>query len=153
MESFMSNTLKQDTREAFEDVTAGNYSTTDNIPANRVVLLDTANQMSTTMPRGVALPTAGGGVAGTFGVTVEPLYNRPSSSLGPRVGRVAVAGGINVPADGAITAGQYVQASDTIAKLGYVKVAGAGIQQIGQAETTAADGEMCFIRIDKARNA
>jgi hypothetical protein len=149
----MSATLTQDTREAFEDVTAGNYSTSADIPANRVVLLDTTNEMTTSQPRGVVLPTAAGGVAGTFGVTAEILYKRPSSSLGPRVGRVAVGGGINVPADGAITAGDYVQASDTAAKEGYVKVCGAGIQQIGQAETTVADGEMCFIRIDKARNA
>jgi hypothetical protein len=92
-------------------------------------------------------------VAGTFGVTAEILYKRPSATLPPRVGRVAVEGGINVPADGAITAGDYVQASDTVSKEGYVKVCAAGIQQIGQAETTAADGEMCFIRIDKARNA
>jgi hypothetical protein len=149
----MSATLTQDTREAFEDVTAGNYSTTDDIPANRAVLLDTTNQISTTNPRGVVLPTAGGGVAGTFGVTVDLLYKRPSTSLGPRVGRVAVGGMINVPADGAITAGNYVQVSDTIGKLGYVKVAGAGIQQLGQAEKTVADGEMCPVRITKARNA
>ena len=149
----MSSTLKQDTREAVTDVTAANYSTTDDIPANRIVLLDTTNQLTTSLPRGVVLPTASGGVAGTYGVTAEILYKRPSSSLGPRVGIVAVEGGINVPADGAITAGQYVQASDTAGKLGYAKVCGAGIQQAGQAETTAADGEMCFIRLAKARNA
>lgn len=149
----MSTTLTQDTREAFEDVTAGNYSTTTDIPANRGVLLDTSNQISTSYPRGVVLPTASGGVAGTFGVTVDQLYKRPSSSLGPRVGRVAVAGLISVPADGAITAGNYVQISDTSGKEGYVKVAGAGIQQLGQAEKTVADGEMCPVRITKARNA
>lgn len=149
----MSTTVKQDTREATDDVTAGNYSTSADIAANRIVLLDTTNLMTTQLPRGVVLPTAGGGVVGTFGVTVETLYRRPSATLGPRVGRVAVSGGISVPADGAITAGQYVQASDTLGKEGYAKVAGAGIQQIGQAETTVADGEMVFIRIDKARNA
>lgn len=149
----MSSTLKQDTREAFEDVTAANYSLTTDIPANRIVLLDTSNIMSTANPRGVVLPTAGGGVAGTFGVTTEILYRKPSATIGPRVGRIAVGGGISVPADGGITAGQYVQASDTIGKEGYAKVCGAGIQQIGQAETTAADGEMVFIRIDKGRNA
>lgn len=149
----MSTTLKQDAREATDDVTAATYSTFADIPPNRIVLLDTTNPMTTQNPRGVVLPTAGGGVAGTFGVTVETLYRRPSATLGPRVGRVAVSGGINAPADGGITAGQYVQASDTAGKEGYAKVAGAGLQQIGQAETTAADGEMVFIRIDKARNA
>lgn len=149
----MSTTVSQDTREYVNDVTAANYSLTDDIPANRIVLLDTTNLMTTSLPRGVVLPTAGGGVAGTFGVTADVLYKRPSATLGPRVGRVITEGGVSVPADGAITAGDYVQASDTIAKLGYAKVAGAGVQQIGQAETTAADGEMVFIRIDKARNA
>lgn len=149
----MSDTVKQDTREHVNDVTAANYSTTTDIPANRIVLLDTTNQMTTNQPRGVVLPTAGGGVAGTFGITAEILYKRPSATLGPRVGRIVTEGGINVPADGPITAGQYVQASDTLGKEGYAKVAGAGIQQVGQAETTAADGEMCFIRVDKARNA
>jgi hypothetical protein len=149
----MSDTLTQSTREYVTDVTAANYSTSTDIPANRVVLLDTTNEMTVALPRGVVLPTAGAGVAGTFGVTAEILYKRPSATLPPRVGRVAVEGGINVPADGAITAGDYVQASDTVSKEGYVKVCAAGIQQIGQAETTAADGEMCFIRIDKARNA
>lgn len=149
----MSTTLKQDTREFVNDVTAANYGLTDDIPANRIVLLDTTNQMTTSLPRGVVLPTAAGGVAGTFGVTVEILYKRSATTVSPRVGRVATEGGINVPANGAITAGDYVQASDTIGKLGWAKVCAAGIQQVGQAETTAADGEMCFIRIDKARNA
>lgn len=149
----MSSTVKQDTREAVTDVTAANYSLTDDIPANRIVLLDTTNQMTTSLPRGVVLPTAGGGVAGTYGVTTEILYKRPSATLGPRVGTVAVEGAIGVPADGAITAGDYVQASDTIAKLGYAKLCGAGIQEIGQAENTVADGEICYIRLCKARNA
>lgn len=150
----MSSTNIQDTREHVVDVTAANYSLTDDIPANRFVLLDTTNLMTTTQPRGVVLPSAGGGVAGTFGVTVDLLYKRPSATANVRPGRVAITGsGIGVLADGAITAGDYVQASDTAGKLGYAKVAGAGIQQIGQAETTAADGEVCFIRIDKARNA
>jgi hypothetical protein len=149
----MSTTLKQDTREYVNDVTAANYSTSADIPANRIVLLDTTNQMTVSLPRGVVLPTAAGGVAGTFGVTAEILYKRPSSTLSPRVGRVVTDGGINVPANGTINAGDYVQASDTADKLGWAKVCGAGIQQVGQAETTAADGEMCFIRLDKARNA
>jgi hypothetical protein len=150
----MSSTLRQDTREAVLDITAANYGTSADIPANRVVLLDTTNIMSTSSPRGVVLPTASGGVAGTFGVTVEVLYKRASSTASPRPGRVALSGsGIQCVAEGAITAGDYVQASDTAGKEGYVKVAGAGIQQLGQAETTAADGEPVFIRIDKARNA
>jgi hypothetical protein len=143
----------QTTRTHLLDETAANYSTSADIPANRIVLLDTTNLMTTSLPRGVVLPTASGGVAGTFGVTTEILYARSSSTANPKVGRVAVEGVISVPADGAITAGNYVQASDTSGKLGYAKVAGAGVQQIGQALTTAADGEMVQILIDKARNA
>lgn len=149
----MSSTLIQQTREVVTDVTAANYSTTDDIPANRIVLLDTTNQLSTSQPRGVVLPTASGGVAGTYGVTAEILYKRASSTANTRPGIVAIEGAIGVPADGAITAGQYVQASDTAGKLGYAKLCGAGIQEVGQAENTVADGEMCFIRLCKARNA
>ncbi len=149
----MSDTNVQQMREYVADATAANYSTSADIPANRIVLLDTANQLSTTQPRGVVLPTASGGVAGTYGVTAEILYKRPSSTSGTRPGLVAIEGGISVPADGAITAGQYVQASDTSGKLGYAKVCGAGIQQVAQAENTVADGEMCFLRLCKARNA
>ena len=52
----MSSTVIQDTREHVVDVTAANYSLTDDIPANRIVLLDTTNLMTTTQPRGVVLP-------------------------------------------------------------------------------------------------
>lgn len=133
------------------DVTAANYGATS-IPANRIVLLDASNVMTSSKPKGVKLPTASGGVAGTYGVTVDELFP-PRDDGSPRPGRVAVLGAIRVPADGAITAGDYVQASDTTAKLGYAKVASAGIQQVGQAETTAADGEYVLIRLDKSRNA
>ena len=133
------------------DVTAANYGATS-IPANLIVLVDTTNVLSPSKPMGVVLPTASGGVAGTFGVTVDELFP-PRNDGSTRPGRVAVLGAIRVIADGAITAGQYVQASDTAGKLGYAKVCGAGIQQIGQAKTTAADGEYVLVLIDKARNA
>ena len=108
-------------------------SLTDDIPANRIVLLDTTNLMTTTQPRGVVLPSAGGGVAGTFGVTVDLLYKRPSATANVRPGRVAITGsGIGVIADGAITAGQYVQASDTAGKLGYAKVAALGFSRLAK---------------------
>jgi hypothetical protein len=133
------------------DVTAANYGATT-IPANRIVLLDTTNVLTPSKPKGVVLPTASGGVVGTYGVTIDELF--PIRDDGTtRPGRVAVLGAIRVPANGTITAGDYVQASDTTAKLGWAKVAGAGIQQVGQAETTAADGEMVLIRLDKGRNA
>jgi hypothetical protein len=133
------------------DVTAANYSATS-IPANRIVLVDTANVLTPSKPMGVKLPTASGGVAGTYGVTVDELFP-PRDDGSTRPGRVAVLGAIRVPADGVITAGDYVQASDTSGKLGYAKVCAAGIQQIGQAKTTVADGEYVLVLIDKARNA
>lgn len=133
------------------DVTAANYGATS-IPANRIVLVDTTNVLTPSKPMGVVLPTASGGVAGTYGVTVDELFP-PRDDGSTRPGRVAVLGAIRVPANGAITAGDYVQASDTVSKLGYAKVCAAGIQQIGQAKTTAADGEYVLILLGKARNA
>jgi hypothetical protein len=133
------------------DVTAANYGATS-IPANRIVLVDTTNVLTPMKPMGVVLPTAAGGVANTYGVTVEELFP-PRDDGSTRPGRVAVLGAIRVPANGAITAGEYVQASDTVGKLGYAKVCAAGIQQIGQAKTTAADGEYVLILLAKARNA
>jgi hypothetical protein len=133
------------------DVTAANYGATS-IPSNRIVLVDTANVLSPSEPMGVVLPTASGGVAGTYGVTVDELFP-PRDDGSTRPGRVAVLGAIRVPANGTITAGDYVQASDTANKLGWAKVCGAGIQQVGQAKTTAADGEYVLILLAKARNA
>jgi hypothetical protein len=133
------------------DEPCANYDTSADIPANRIVLLDTSNQYGVNAVTGVALPVAAGGVAGTYGITVETLY--AASSAGIRAGRVRTDGVMWVPANGPITAGDYVQASDTVAKLGWAKVAGAGIEQIGQALTSAADSEMVRIKICKARNA
>jgi hypothetical protein len=133
------------------DATAANYGATS-IPKNRIVLLDPSNTMTSSKPKGVKLPTASGGVAGTYGVTVDELFPpREDGTLRP--GRVAVEGAIRVPADGAITAGDYVQASDTADKLGYAKVCAAGVQQAGQAETTVADGDWVLVRMAKSRNA
>jgi len=58
-----------------------------------------------------------------------------------------------VIADGAITVGDYVQASDTVGKLGYAKLCAAATEQVGQAMNTVADGQVCHVLICKARNA
>lgn len=126
------------------DIPCKNYGGTD-IPAGRVVLLDTSNVAGADAATGVVLPTASGGVAGTLGITVEILY-------AGKVGRVRVAGMFPVIANGSITAGNYVQASDTTAKLGYVKALVADTEQIGQALDTVADGETCRVLICKAAN-
>ncbi len=133
------------------DLPAANYGLTD-IPEDRIVLIDTANLQSPTQAMGVVLPTAGGGVVGTWGITCTTLYAKGSLDK-PKTGLVRVAGSRFVLADGAITAGQYVQASDTINRVGYAKVAAAATEQIGQAMTTAGDGELVEVWICKARNA
>lgn len=135
------------------DIPAVNHAATD-IEAGRIVLLDTTaeRQLNPGKPVPVALPTAGGGVAGTFGITVDKLY-APTAAGALRPGRVRLLGSYPVIADGAITAGEAVQASDTVAKLGYAKVCGAALEQVGQALNTVADGEMCWVWIAKARNA
>lgn len=133
------------------DFPAANYGLTD-IPEGRIVLVDTTNMQSPSQAMGVVLPTAGGGVAGTWGITTTVLYAKGSLDK-PKTGLVRIAGSYTVIADGAITAGQYVQASDTLNKEGYAKVCAAATEQIGQAVYTVADGEMCEILICKARNA
>jgi hypothetical protein len=133
------------------DIPCANYGATD-IEAGLIVLLDTSNQVSTTQPPGVVLPTASGGVAGTFGITVDKLYAITSTGV-PKPGRVRVIGSYPVIANGSITAGGYVQASDTVSKLGYAKACGAGTEQIGQAINSVSDGEICHVLICKAKNA
>lgn len=133
------------------DMPAANYGGTD-IPEGRIVLVDTANILSPSAAMGVVLPTAGGGVAKTWGITLTTLYAKGSLSA-PKTGSVRVAGAYTVISDGAITAGQYVQASDTAGKEGYAKVCAAATESIGQAMNTVADGEPCLIWIAKSRNA
>jgi hypothetical protein len=133
------------------DMPAANYGATD-IPDGRIVLVDTVNVLSPSAAMGVVLPTAGGGVAKTWGITTTTLYAKGSLSK-PKTGLVRVAGAYTVIADGAIAAGEYVQASDTLNKEGYAKVCAAATEQVGQAMNTVADGEPCLIWICKARNA
>lgn len=134
------------------DLCCANYGSSD-IGPGLIVLVDTTNQFTPALPMGVALPTNGGGVVGTFGITIDTLYAKPSTQAHGVAGRVRTLGVYPVLANGAITAGGYVQASDTAAKLGYAKACGAATEQIGQAMNTVADGENCFVLICKAKNA
>jgi len=127
------------------DLTFKNYGASD-IAANLVVLVDGSNVPPTKEPGGVVLPTASGGVAGTLGITVETIK-------AGGVGRVRVAGVCSVKANGAVTYGQLLQASDTTAKLGWVKTCGAATRQIGLALATASDGEPVPVLIAHAANA
>lgn len=133
------------------DIPCANYGAVD-IEAGLIVLIDTSNLVSTTQPPGVVLPTASGGVVGTFGITVDKLYAITSTGV-VKPGRVRKLGSYPVIANGSITAGGYVQASDTTAKLGYAKACGAATEQIGQAMNSVSDGEICHVWIAQAKNA
>jgi hypothetical protein len=127
------------------DLTFKNFGASA-IEAGLAVLVDGSNVIPTNAVGGIVLPTASGGVAGTLGVTVERI---PAGGIG----RVRVAGVIQCKANGTVTYGQIVQASDTTAKLGWVKTCGAGTRQIGLALATAADGEFLPVLIAHAVNA
>ena len=127
------------------DLPVKNYAVTD-IGANLVVLIDSANAMGPDAYVGVKLPSSGGGVVGTYGITQTPI-------AAGKTGLVRVIGSQWVLANGTVTAGEYVQASDTAAKLGYVKTCTAATEQIGQAISTATDGVPVHVLICKAKNA
>lgn len=127
------------TRKHLADEVYKNYSASD-IPAGTAVLQDG------TYDDGIVVPTAGGGVAKTIGVTVE---NIPAGGRG----RVATYGIAPATAHGAVDAGTAVQVSDTALHLGQVKTCGAATTQLGVAVNTAADGEPVRVRIFVAKNA
>ena len=126
-------------------VTCKNYGGTD-IPAGTGVLLDTTNVQGSNAAPGVVVPTSGGGVLRTAGIAMETI---PAG----KNGRVMYAGGYPMIADGAITAGDFVQVSDTAGKMGRAKVCAAATQQLGKAWGTAADGDPVLVIIDTAKNA
>lgn len=126
------------------DLPVHNYSTTVTLGDGLGVLFDT----TTGNTDGVVLPTASGGVVRTYGVIIG---NIPPG----KEGVVRVAGCAPMTADGAITAGDYVQVSDTTAKLGYAKkvtAASTTIEILGQALATAADGEPVPVLLMKQMN-
>jgi Uncharacterized conserved protein (DUF2190) len=110
------------------------------IPEGCGVLVDPSNDY------GVALPTSGGGVAGSFGVSVEPI---PAG----KTGRIRFYGTIQMIANGSITRGGEVQISDTASKLGFAKAKGAGIAGIGLALCSASDGDPVLIALSHSFNA
>lgn len=130
-------------------VTMKNYGVTD-IPSNLGVLFDTAHvQTGGDASPGCVVPTASGGVANTAGVTMEII---PAGGTG----RVAFNGVCPMTANGTITAGGYVQVSDTALKLGYALARGAlgaTVEQLGQAVSSATDGQQVLIFLSKAATA
>jgi len=69
-----------------------------------------------------------------------------------KTGRVMYIGAYPMIAEGAITAGNFVQVSDTAAKMGRAKLCGAATIQLGQALSTAADGDPVLVLIRVAKN-
>jgi hypothetical protein len=127
------------------DLPCKNYGGSD-IGPGLGVLIDTGNLAGPDAAPGVVLPTNSGGVVGTLGITVETIY-------AGKVGRVRVAGAYPVVAHGSVTAGTYVQLSDTTAHLGQVKTCLSATEQIGQALNGASDGDPVLVLICKAKNA
>lgn len=130
-------------------VTMKNYGVTD-IPSNLGVLFDLSHvQTGGDNPPGCVLPTATAGVAATAGVTQETIK-------AGGVGRVIFNGTVPMTSDGTITAGGYVQVSDTSLKLGYAKARGAlgvTVEQLGQAITSSTDGQPVLVFLSKAATA
>lgn len=141
----MSVYLAASSQYAYGDVVFKNYGVSD-IGPNLGVLADTSNVGDQDSPPGIVLPTASGGQAKSIGITVETIKAGKS-------GRVRMAGAITCTASGTVTFGEYVKIDDTTAKLGYVSTAGSAKEQIGQALTTATDGNRVEIWICKALNA
>lgn len=121
------------------DLPAFNAGVTD-IPANTFVIIDTATPPVNDAVWAVKIPASGGGVAGTIGITRTVI---PAG----KTGLVCHVGGEWTKADGTITVGDYVQASDTATKMGRAKAKGTGVESGGQAMNSAADGEDVLISV------
>ncbi len=115
------------------------------IAAGLGVLFDTSHLNTGDLAPAVALPTNGGGVVGSAGITVDAI---PAGGTG----RVRFLGAYPVTAYGSITYGTTLQIADTTAHLGQVKTCVATVEQIGQAMNGASDGEPVLVWIAKAKN-
>lgn len=122
------------------DMPAFNAGLTD-IPANTFVIIDTANPPEGDAVFAVKIPVAAGGVAGTMGITRTKIPSKTTGSI-------CMLGGEVVKADGAVTVGDYVQASDTVGKEGRCKVKGAGIESGGKALNSAVDGDDVLVFVN-----
>lgn len=127
------------------DLTFKNFGVTD-IAAGLGVLADAGHVPAGDAPGGVLLPTNGGGVAGTIGVTVELIKAGAT-------GRVRVLGVYPCTAAGTVTYGGIVQIQDVTAHLGQVKTCIAATRQLGMALDTATDGQQVRVLIIPAANA
>jgi hypothetical protein len=124
------------------DVDFFNYAATSagNIAANSVVMVDTANTGTSQNPPGIVLATASPSTLGMpVGITLEAIAFQQR-------GRVRMLGASQCTADGALVYGQWVEASNTSAKLGRVRLATGAQPCIGFClQQTAADGDPVLI--------
>lgn len=135
------------------DIPVQNYSASVDIAAYQCIVLDTGNLVTnsaTALNGGVSviLPTVVDSThsADAFGITQEIIK-------AGQTGRVRT-GGISLAiADGAITAGAWVDASTTTAKVGKVRAHVAANQTIGIALETAADGDTIQVLVLPGKNA
>jgi Uncharacterized conserved protein (DUF2190) len=124
-----------------------NYGGTD-IPANVAVSVDATNQIGPVGNEGVGIiPVAASGNV-VIGVTMEKIKAGEQGrvrALGPTAW---------MQADGAITAGTYVDASAATNKVGWVKAHAAGKATIGIAlNGAAADGDLVLVMLVGGFNA
>lgn len=130
------------------DEVARNYLTAGNdIAAKAVVMIDASNIVGTAGDDiGVKITTTGGSVDFPYGVALETIVSSGSSA------RVRTAGRAVCVAHGSITAGDVVMVSATAAHAGQVKTQTPGNPQLGQALTSAADGEDVLVQLCIAKN-
>ncbi len=124
-----------------------NYSGTD-IPSNVAVSVDATNQIGPIGNEGVGIiPVAASGNV-VIGVTMETIKAGSEGrvrALGPTAW---------MKADGAITAGAYVDASAAATKVGWAKAHAAGKATIGIALNSAdADGDFVLVMLVGGFNA
>lgn len=119
-----------------------NYSGAD-IPAGISVSIDATNTIGTNPNYGIGiiLPAASGNAV--VGVTMEVIK-------AASYGRVRCGGIAQTTANGAITAGTFVDATITT---GFAKVHVAAKAQLGLALSTAADGDPVLVLVVPALNA
>lgn len=113
--------------------------------AGTPVKVDSANAISASnLASGIGVVGVAADGDGCVGVLLEDV-------LAGGVGRVRTAGTVVTKADGAVTAGAFVMASATASK--FVKTQGAGLPTLGQALSTAADGEDVLVLLAVSANA
>lgn len=130
----------------YSDLPFMNYGVTD-IPANRAVSIDATNLVGTGTNAGIGVKVVAADGDVVVGVTMEII---PAGG----VGRVRTGGIAPCIADGAITAGTFVDASAQAGNVGYVKAHGAGKATVGIAlATSAADDDVVPVLIALGFNA